>query len=107
MDNISSAIGALELGDHFEGHGDGALETAVLANPPRTYMPCTVGPAFCANDDALLRAAETAMSPPHTGGGCTILRGACITDDGALEAAGTAIGPSPTIYAGCPTLICR
>ena len=32
--------------------------------------------------------------------------GNCISD-GALEAAGAAIGPSPTIYAGCPTLICR
>jgi hypothetical protein len=28
MDNISSQIGALELGDHLASHNDGALEAA-------------------------------------------------------------------------------
>jgi len=44
--DISSQIGALELGDHMENHGDGALEAAgVTANggPTTTgYCPLTL-----------------------------------------------------------------
>jgi len=75
--DISSQIGALELGDNLEIHGDCALEAAGEFGP---------GPA---------------RTTPQ--GGCTIYR--CI-GNAALEAAG-AIGPSPTITSGCPTLICR
>jgi hypothetical protein len=39
MDNISSQIGALELDDHLESHGDGILEAAgaTLIGPTITY----------------------------------------------------------------------
>jgi hypothetical protein len=41
MDNISSQIGALELDDHLESYGDGALEA--MAGP----MPTDIGRPGC------------------------------------------------------------
>jgi hypothetical protein len=48
--DMSSLIGALELDDHLESHGDGALESAanMALGGPRTYLslvPCRVDPA--------------------------------------------------------------
>jgi len=72
---ISSLIGALELGDHLESYGDGAL----------------------------LLAAETTMSaPPHTAGSCTLLRGTCATDSMLEAAAGPS---PMTQNLSCPTII--
>jgi hypothetical protein len=102
MDNLSTAnstditsqIGALELGDNLESHDDGALESAgAYLNPPpqptqvRTGCGLPLTLACRIDDGALLLASETIMSgPPPTArsGGCTILRGSCATD-GALE----------------------
>lgn len=36
---VSSQIGALELGDHMESHGDGVLE-ATMAGPALTTAMC-------------------------------------------------------------------
>jgi hypothetical protein len=50
MDNISSQIGALELGDHLESHSDGVLESA-STYPRATYpVPLT---RYCISDGAL------------------------------------------------------
>jgi hypothetical protein len=47
--DITSQIGALELDEHLESHGDGALEAAaIVALGPRTYLsyvPCQKDPA--------------------------------------------------------------
>jgi hypothetical protein len=103
--DISSQIGALELSDHMEkNHSDGALEEAGMSMGDTTKVPTRPRPfGPCISDSALEVAGASVGNP--TGLGCpTVYR--CIGDS-ALEAAGAAIGPSPTIYAGCPTLICR
>jgi hypothetical protein len=79
MDNISSQIGALELGDHMESPGDGVLETAFGGPPPNTgqTMICR-----------------------------TMFPGQCISD-GALESFGAAIGtPATAVSTGCSTFYC-
>ena len=79
--DITSQIGALELGGYLEIHSDGVLETAGMN---------AFGPTV-----------DTGTCPPY----CRRI------GDGALEAAGAdvAIGPAPPTHvaAGCPTLICR
>ena len=58
MDNISSMIGALELGDNLAGHNDGALEAAgefAGPSPVRTTPQgaCWPRTQFCISDSAL------------------------------------------------------
>ena len=71
MDNISSQIGALELDDHLESYGDGALEA--MAGP----MPTDIGRPGC----------PPIVSLPM----CTRY---CISDS-VLETAATSFGPAP------------
>jgi hypothetical protein len=54
MDNISttltdmtSQIGALELGDNLESHSDGALEAAGANSAQPTGLGCKTQPAIC------------------------------------------------------------
>jgi hypothetical protein len=62
MDNISSQIGALELGEHVAGHDDDVLEAAETG--PNTTVYCTMrGPGGCATDGALEAAGATAIAP--------------------------------------------
>jgi len=78
--DISSQIGALELGGYVEGCGDDALESAgAYLNPPPGPTQVRTGCGI----------------PP------TIV--ACRIDDGALEAAGAnlALGGTPTAFPMC------
>jgi hypothetical protein len=51
--DISSQIGALELSDHLESHGDGVLETAAASpGTPTQYQFCTM---HCVGDDPTSR----------------------------------------------------
>jgi hypothetical protein len=57
-------IGALELGDQLESHGDRVLEAAVLnANPTQLALRCTQ-PGHCVSDGALESAGLTLISGP-------------------------------------------
>jgi hypothetical protein len=80
--DISNQIGALELGDHLESHGDGVLESAGEFGGPPT--------------------AQTKLQ-----GGCTHMCTFRCIGDGALEAAGAdvAIGPSVGACRPPPTLL--
>jgi hypothetical protein len=66
--DISSLIGALELGDHPTSHSDGAVEAAganAMANPPTHVF---VGTGCRGIDDGTLEAAAaSAMEGPPTG----------------------------------------
>jgi hypothetical protein len=79
--DITSMIGALELGDHLESHGDSALESA------GTYL--------------------NPLPQPTQMHSC-ILTFVCRIDDGALEAAGGNMalmcGPPVTQYPFCPRI---
>jgi hypothetical protein len=79
--DITSMIGALEVGDNLGGYSDRVLEAAgEFAGPPT----------------------------PRTGT-CTHMCTVHCISDSALEAAGATIGPAPPTHVtvGCPTLICR
>jgi hypothetical protein len=65
--DISSLIGALELGNHLAGHDDGALESAGM----NAFGPTIEGgtcPPYCRRiDDGALEAAGATMNqPPRT-----------------------------------------
>ena len=62
--DISSQVGALELGDNLESHGDDMLEIAGAGLQDPTQP---MGVQRCVSDDgALLSAADTAVSNPPT-----------------------------------------
>jgi hypothetical protein len=66
--NISSQIGALELGDHLQSYGDSALEAAGanMALGP-TQVNCGPNPTIvirCVSDGTLESAATTLNGPP-------------------------------------------
>ena len=84
--DITSQIGALELGGYMEGCGDDALESAgAYLNPPPGPTQVRTGCGI----------------PP------TIV--ACRIDDGALEAALASGPPATIVNGGCipPTALCR
>jgi hypothetical protein len=67
MDNISSQIGALELGDHLESYSDGALENAAHAVDPFTsHCNQTVMRPMCVSDSVLEAAGANVAGPPIT-----------------------------------------
>jgi hypothetical protein len=50
--DIGSQIGALELGDHLDGHDDDVLETAAYANVGTTSLSnCTMNRMLCGRSD--------------------------------------------------------
>jgi hypothetical protein len=118
--DISSRIGALELGDNLESHDDGVLESAgAYLNPPpqptQVRTGCGIPPTIvaCRIDDGALESAGAYLNPPpqptqaRTGCGLPLTL-VCRIDDGALEAV-VASGP-PATMVGCvpPTLpFCR
>jgi hypothetical protein len=68
MDNISSMIGALELGDNLAGHNDGVLEAAgefAGPSPVRTTPQgaCWPRTQFCISDSALEAAGANEAQP--------------------------------------------
>jgi hypothetical protein len=87
MDNLSTAntditsqIGALELGDHLGGYGDGVLEAAwEFAGPPTAHTKlqggCTQMCTFRCIGDATLEAAgaEPALMPTYSCNGPTFV----------------------------------
>jgi len=74
--NITSQIGAFELGDNLESHNDGALESAgEFAGPsPVRTLPqggCYPPTSFCISDSALETAGVTmALAPTMRVEGC-------------------------------------
>jgi hypothetical protein len=99
--DITSQIGALELGGYVEGYGDGVLETAFGGPPPNTGQTiicrtATVFPGACISDGALEIAVAGHQGPTQPMG---VLR--CASDDGALlSAADTAVSNPPTAFTG-------
>jgi hypothetical protein len=101
--DLSSRIGALELGDTLENYRDGALEASASG------LGMTVSPAacpitqVCRIDDAALEAFSANLGPVPTmvAYGCRPTNFRCVSD-GSLEAAGanTALGPTLGDY-GC------
>jgi hypothetical protein len=72
--DISSHIGALELGDHLESHGDGVLESAgEFGGPPTAQTKlqggCTNMCTFHCIGDGVLEAVSH-LSPTSAAGGC-------------------------------------
>jgi hypothetical protein len=111
--DISSQIGALELGGAWERHNDDALEAAgaSMALAPTMQGAGCFSTFRCIGDGAL-EAAGASMHPvqaTQVRAGCgvpvTWLR--CATDDRALEATGAnvAIGPSVGACRPPPTLL--
>jgi hypothetical protein len=76
MDNISSMIGALELGDHLESYSDGALES-VVASIGVTALAQYCTRAVCVSDGALESAGTNAQPGTHGFGTTMPLRPAC------------------------------
>jgi len=68
MDNISSQIGALELGDNLKSHGDGVLEAFGVTPQRHTFEAVCTLRGYCATD-AVLEAAGANVANP-TGLGC-------------------------------------
>jgi hypothetical protein len=118
--DITSQIGALELGDHLESYGDGVLETAGEVNSGTTYTTCGATRMCrgalelgdhpeCYSDGVLEGFGGVSMNPRTSVQQCgtgTTFPGRCIRD-GALEAVSHL---SPTSAAGgCPTRVigCR
>jgi hypothetical protein len=87
--DISSQIGALELGDHLESRDDGVLEAAVVNPPPQPTQPRIFG-GNCASDGALEAAANP--SPMTQNLSCPTILGCRHHDDSVLEAA---VNPTP------------
>jgi hypothetical protein len=110
MDNISSQIGAFELGDNLGGYGDGVLEAAgefAGPSPNRTQLQggCTQMCTFRCIGDAALEAAGANVAIGPSVGACrpppTLLR--CVSDSALERAADTAMSdqpPLPTAYPG-------
>jgi hypothetical protein len=92
--DISNQIGALELGDNLESHGDGVLEAAG-ASIGHTEILQACPTRLCVGD-GVLEAAASASSMPSNDVTCgkppTIYR--CI-GDGALESAGANVNLAP------------
>jgi hypothetical protein len=106
MDNISSQIGALELGGAWERHNDDALEAAgaSMALAPTMQGAGCFSTFRCIGDGALeATGANVAIGPSV--GACrpppTLLR--CVSDSALERAADTAMSdqpPLPTAYPG-------
>jgi hypothetical protein len=98
--DISSQIGAFELGDHLESYGDGVLERAGDTSVGPTETNCGRNPTLvfrCVSDGALETAGATvAVGPTQVNCGrnpTIVIR--CVSD-GALEAAGATMNPPRT-----------
>jgi hypothetical protein len=62
--DMTSQIGALELGDHMDSHSDGPLEATAMNPPPiSTHYPCVVPIVPYVSDGALERVGSVA--PTH------------------------------------------
>ena len=114
--DITSQIGALELGGDPDSHSDGVLEAAGASMDPgpRPTAPriCGIPTLGCHIDDRALEfaAADMALGGPTSAPyGCFPTRAPLCIGDGALEAAGASFSPHPSMQCGGITAppICR
>ena len=95
--DISSQIGALELGANLESHGDDMLEMAGAGLQGPT-QPISV--LRCVGDDGALESAGLPLIGGYTYQFACTQMGRCVSDGALLSAADTAVSNPPTAFSG-------